>query len=114
MSFVLQVDYYESAKVISLAPGLVILIANKSRRPRESTELKERCDKCKERLRAWPLDPAQQNELFSLTGRPPFEYLSCDCLCVVFGSHLARADIITRWKKFRRLQNRVLSWAVLN
>lgn len=113
MSFVLQVDYYESARVLTLAPGLVILVSDQDQ-PADSIELGERCGKCGRALRSWPLDPRLQNELYSLVGRPPFEYLACECLCVVHGAHLARGDIIKRWKSFRRLQNRVLSWATYN
>jgi hypothetical protein len=115
MSFVLQIDYYaEGEKVLTLAPGLVILIADRSRQPADSTELKERCGKCGEHLHTWEMNPSQQSELYSLTGRPPFQYLACECLCVVHGAHLTRQDIITRWKEFRRLQNRVLGWATYN
>jgi hypothetical protein len=114
MSFTIQLDFYECGRVITLSPGLVILISDRSRQPEDSTELAEHCGKCGEHLHVWPLDPALQSELYSLVGRPPFSYVACGCLCVVHAAHLDREDIIERWKNFRRLQNRVLAWTTYN
>ena len=48
MSFVIQIDYYaEGARVLTLAPGLAILCTDRSRQPLNSTELEERCGKCR-------------------------------------------------------------------
>jgi hypothetical protein len=116
MSFLLQIDYYaEGEWVLTLAPGLVILVSDKSRQPAEGvTKLPDVCSACKEHLHTLPLDPALQSELYSLVGRPPFTYLACGCLCVVFSAALAREGIQDRWREFRKLQNRVLAWTVHN
>ena len=68
MSFTLQIDYYaQGDRVLTLAPGLVILVSDKNRQPASFIELEECCGKCKEHLRTWPRDPALQNELSQLS-----------------------------------------------
>jgi hypothetical protein len=106
MSLVVQIDSYgDGEKVLTLSPSLAILVTKESLPPADATELCERCGKCKEALRTWPLPLALSPDI----GGRTFHYLACSCLVVVYGDHLERGDIIARWKEFRRIQNRALA-----
>jgi hypothetical protein len=72
MSLVIQIDFHEGERVITLASGLAILIVDKNRQPAKAIELEERCSKCHQHLRTWPLEPVRQSALHPLVGRPAF------------------------------------------
>jgi hypothetical protein len=72
MSLAIQIDFYEGERVITLASGLAILIVHKNQQPAKAIELEERCSKCHQHLRTWPLEPTRQSALHPHVGRPAF------------------------------------------
>ena len=94
------------ARVITVAPGLWIFVAPKSmapfRRAAEVTELEASCGNCDQKLHTWPFVPATSDD-------PAAVYVACDCLLMAIGERFELGDIVSRWKNFRRLANRVLA-----
>jgi hypothetical protein len=92
VSLTVQVDEYAQGRVITLAPGLVILLADSPGRYIASKELEQVCGKCGEKLRTWSMWRTTPEN-------PQVVYVACECLVMAIEGERFSVSEVTRHGK---------------